>query len=230
MDFARLTRYLAGLEAHNEKPWFEANRAEYQALRDDFTAFVGAVIARVAEWDDSVRWVDPKDCLFRIYRDVRFSRDKTPYKTTFAASISDRGRKGEGPSYYVQVDAKGEMFAAGGIYMPSPDQLGRIRDHVVEHPEAVDAMLSAPGFAETFGGFQDEALKRPPRGYHDQLPHIDIIMRKHFYVARERDVSAGAADAVDWTAESFRAMEPLLTWLRAALALAGHAVPSRRSR
>ena len=227
MDFARLTRYLAGLEAHNEKPWFEANRAEYQTLRDDFTAFVGQVIARVAEWDDSVGWVDPKDCLFRIYRDVRFSREKTPYKTTFAASISDRGRKGEGPGYYVQVDAKGEMFAAGGIYMPTPDQLGRIRDYVVEHPEAVDAMLGAPGFAETFGGFQDEALKRP-RGYHDQLPHIDVIKRKHFYVARERDVSAGDDDALEWTVESFRAMEPLFTWLRSALGRAAHAADGVR--
>jgi uncharacterized protein (TIGR02453 family) len=217
MDFARLTRYLAGLEAHNEKAWFEANRAEYQALRYGFTAFVGELIARVAEWDDSVRWVDPKDCLFRIYRDVRFSREKTPYKTTFAASISDRGRKGEGPGYYVQVDARGELFAGGGIYMPSPDQLGRIRDHVVEHPEAVDALLAAPGFADMFGGFQDERLKRAPRGYSEQLPHIDLIKQKHFYVARERDVSEGAPDALEWTVETFRTMEPLFAWLRDAI-------------
>jgi uncharacterized protein (TIGR02453 family) len=218
VDLTRLTRFLAGLEAHNEKAWFEANRAEYQALRDDFTAFVGELIARIAEWDDSVRWVDPKDCLFRIYRDVRFSRDRTPYKTTFAASIGEHGRRGEGPSYYLQVDARGELFVAGGIYMPSPAQLGRIRDHIVESPEAVDALLAAPGFAAAFGGFQDERLKRPPRGYSDQLPHIALVKQKHFYVARGRDVRCCGEDVRDWIVDSFRAMEPLFAWLRKALA------------
>jgi uncharacterized protein (TIGR02453 family) len=217
MDFVRLTRYLAGLETHNDKAWFEANRAEYQALRDDFTAFVGELITCVAEWNDSVRWVDPKDCLFRIYRDVRFSRDKSPYKTTFAAAIGERGRRDDGPAYYLQVDAKGTLFVAGGLYMPSPDQLGRIRDHVVESPEAVDALLAAPGFATTFGEIHGERLKRPPRGYPDGVPHMELIKQKGFYVLRERDVSSGAADALAWTADSFRAMEPLFAWLREAL-------------
>jgi hypothetical protein len=114
MDFPRLSTYLAGLAANNEKAWFEANRAGYQALRDDFHAFVGEVIAGVAAWDESVRWVDPKDCIFRIYRDVRFSNDKTPYKTTFSAVISERGRhEGHGPSYYFQVDQHGDFVLLG---------------------------------------------------------------------------------------------------------------------
>src|ERR1044072_1659378 len=104
MDFPRLTAYLAGLAANNEKAWFEASRAEYQALRDDFHGLVGDVIARIAEWGDRVRGVDPKDCIFRLYRDVRFSNDKTPYKTQFSAAIGERGRKGGSPGYYLEVD------------------------------------------------------------------------------------------------------------------------------
>jgi len=113
MDFPRLSTYLAGLAANNDRAWFEANRAEFQALRDDFHSFVGEVIAGVAGWDDSVRWVDPKDCVYRIYRDVRFSNDKTPYKTTFSAVIGERGRRGHGPSYYFQVDRNGTLMAGG---------------------------------------------------------------------------------------------------------------------
>src|SRR5215213_4148522 len=135
MNLARLTTYLAGLAENNDKAWFEANRAEYQALRDDFTALVGDVIARIAEWDDRVRWVDPKDCIFRIYRDVRFSHDKRPYKTNFAASIGERGRKDARPGYYFEVDEHGAMFLGGGVYMPEPERLARIRESIAEHPE-----------------------------------------------------------------------------------------------
>src|SRR4051812_10655121 len=97
MDFPRLADYLDALARNNRKEWFEANRAEYQPLRDDFTALVGSVIAGIAEWEPGVRWLDPKDCIFRIHRDVRFSRDKSPYKTTFSAWVNEQGRRGDGP-------------------------------------------------------------------------------------------------------------------------------------
>jgi uncharacterized protein (TIGR02453 family) len=223
MDFPRLTRYLAELDAHNEKAWFEAHRAEYQALRDDFTAFVGGLLARLAEWDEGLRWVDPKDCLFRIYRDVRFSRDKSPYKTTFAASMGEGGRRDHAAGYYFHVDAQGTLAVAGGVYMPTPDQLARIRDHIAEHPEQVDEVLGVPGFRGTFGEIRGERLKRPPRGYGDQTPHLELIKQKGFYVVRERDARSGGDDVVEWMVDSFHAMQPLFAWLREALGTsAGH--------
>jgi len=218
MDFPRLTRYLAELSENNHREWFEAHRAEYQALRDQFCAFVGEVIERVAEWDDTVRWVDPKDCVFRIYRDVRFSRDKTPYKTTFSASIGERGRKGPDPGYYFHVDEKGVLMAAGGVYMPDADRLARIREHVAEHPERLEAVLRRRDFKRVFGGIWDEQrLKRPPRGYSEDTPLIDVIKLKSFIVIRERDVSSETGDVLPWILDTFRAMHPFLLWLREAL-------------
>jgi len=224
MDFARLTRYLAGLAANNERAWFEANRAEYEALRTDFTAFVAGVIADVAEWDDSVRWVDPKDCIYRIYRDVRFSRDKTPYKTTFSAVISERGRRGHGPSYYFQLDRAGTLMAGGGVWMPDADRLARIREHVAEHPERLQRVLDDRGFRAAFDGlWEGHTLKRPPSGYAADAPMIGAIKLKSFIVERERDAAAPAPEIQAWITESFRAMHPFILWLHGAMAGApGH--------
>jgi uncharacterized protein (TIGR02453 family) len=219
MDFPRLSTYLAGLSANNDKAWFEANRAEFQALRDDFHAFVGEVIAGVAEWDESVRWVDPKDCVYRIYRDVRFSNDKTPYKTTFSAVISEQGRRGHGPSYYFQVDGKGTLMAGGGVWMPSPERLALIREHVADDPERLRRVLDEPRFAAEFGGLWDEhKLKRPPAGYQADDPMIETLKLKSFIVERERDVGSPADGVRDWITETFRTMHPFILWLRNATA------------
>ena len=219
MDFPRLSAFLAGLAANNDRAWFEANRTEFQALRDDFHGFVGEVIAGVAEWDDSLRWVDPKDCVYRIYRDVRFSNDKTPYKTTFSALLREGGRRGHGPVYYLQVDGKGTVMAGGGVWMPLPEQLALIRAHVAEHPERLTRVLHEPAFASAFGGLWDEhKLKRPPAGYTADDPMIETIKLKSFIVERERDV-AGPADGIRaWITETFRTMHPFILWLRDAVA------------
>lgn len=214
MDFARLAAYLGALAENNEKEWFEAHRAEYQALRDDFTAFVGDVIGEISAWDESVRWTDPKDCIFRIHRDVRFSSDKSPYKTTFSAFVSERGRRIDGPGYYFHVDEKGTLFAAGGVYMPPAEPLGRIREHIFEHPETLQAVLRKRDFKRVFGELEGERLKRPPRGYPADAPMMEALKLKSFIVSRERDVRAESSDVFVWITETFRTMYPFLRWLR----------------
>lgn len=218
MDFQRLSAFLANLAENNDRAWFEANRAEYEALRDGFTAFVGQVIADAAEWDETLRWVDPKDCIYRIYRDVRFSRDKTPYKTTFSAVISERGRRGHGPSYYFQVDRAGGVMAGGGVWMPEAERLAAIRGYVAEHPERLRKVMNGREFRDTFGGLWDgHTLKRPPSGYSDATPMIEVIKLKSFIVEREREI--GPADEMRaWIGETFRAMHPYILWLRGAVA------------
>ena len=218
MDFPRLTSYLASLAENNERPWFEAHRAEYQALRDDFAAFVGRAIAAVAEWDESVRWVDPKDCIFRIYRDVRFSSDKSPYKTTFSAYISDRPRRGGPAGYYFQVDHTGALGTAAGIYLPEPAKLNRIREHIAEHPERLRKVLRSRGFRKTFGDLEGERLTRPPRGYPADAPLIEYLKLKSYVVWRERDARTAQADeALAYVADTFRTARPLVEWVRRAL-------------
>jgi uncharacterized protein (TIGR02453 family) len=217
MDFPRLADYLAALARNNEKAWFEANRAEYQALRDDFTALVGEVIAGIAEWEPDVRWLDPKDCIFRIHRDVRFSSDKSPYKTTFSAWVNEQGRRGDGPGYYFHVDEQGTLLVAGGVYMPQPEPLARIRDHIAEHPERLRRLIRSKALRDTFGEIRGERLKRPPRGYAPDHPLIEQIKLKSFILSRERDVRAEPDGIAEWMIGSFRAMAPFIAWLRAAL-------------
>ncbi|HET7459805.1 MAG TPA: DUF2461 domain-containing protein [Longimicrobium sp.] len=223
MDFPRLSRFLADLAANNDKAWFEANRAEFQALRDDFHAFVGQVIADIGRFDETVRWVDPKDCVYRIYRDVRFSPDKTPYKTTFSAVISERGRhEGHGPSYYFQVDQHGTLMAGGGVWMPDNARLALIREHVAEHPERLQKVMRGRAFKSTFptGLWEGHKLKRPPAGHAADAPLIETIKLKSFLVERERDVAQDADGVREWIGETFRAMHPFILWLRDALARA----------
>jgi uncharacterized protein (TIGR02453 family) len=218
MDFPRLTAFLADLAENNEKAWFEVHRSEYQALREDFAAFIGQVIGRIAEWDEGLRWKDPKDCLFRIYRDVRFSNDKSPYKTTFSAHISEQNRRGGPPGYYLEIDHTGTMLAAGGIWMPEPKTLARLRDSIAEHPQRLEKVLRSRGFKKTFGDLQGDRLTRPPRGYSDVTPLIEYIKLKSFIVWRERDARTIPHDeALAWLTGSFRTARPLVDWVRTSL-------------
>lgn len=218
LDVPGLAAYLARLAENNDKAWFEANRAEYEAHRAAFTGFMGRVIADVGTFDDEVGWVDPKASLFRLHRDVRFSRDKRPYKTNFAAFVKPGGRRNVGPGYYVEVSEQGVLMAAGGVYLPLPEQLRRIREHVVEHPERLEAVLAGRAFRKAFGGFDEEfVLTRPPRGFPADAPLMEHLKRKSFTASREADATAMDAEAMfAYVAASFRAMHPLVVWLREA--------------
>jgi uncharacterized protein (TIGR02453 family) len=218
MDFPRLTAFLADLAENNRRDWFEANRVEYQALRDDFTAFVGEIIERTADFDERIRWKDPRECLFRIYRDVRFSNDKSPYKTTFSAYISEQNRRGAPPGYYLEVDEKGVMLAAAGIWLPPADVLARLRASLAEHPERFEKVLRGRGFRKTFGELQGDRLTRPPRGYTAETPLIEHIKRKSYIVWRETDAREVAHDdALAYVVDSFRTAKPLVEWVRGVL-------------
>ncbi|HEX6038421.1 DUF2461 domain-containing protein [Longimicrobium sp.] len=222
MDFPALTAFLADLAENNRREWFEAHRPEYQALRDQFTAFVGEVIERTADFDERVRWKDPRDCLFRIYRDVRFSHDKSPYKTTFSAYVSEENRRGAPPGYYLEVDEKGVMLAAAGIWMPPAEPLNRLRASLAEHPERFERVLRSRGFKKMFGELQGDRLTRPPRGYAADLPLIEHIKRKSFIAWRETDARQVTHEgALAYVVDSFRAARPLVEWVRHVLESGG---------
>lgn len=217
MDWAALVQFLAELEQNNNKLWFEANRARYDALRADFTDLAQEVVFGVAAFDPRIQGVRAKDTLFRIHRDVRFSREKVPYKTTFSSSISDRGRIGA-PGYYFQVDHAGKLMVGGGLWMPEADTLARIRNFIARRPAALDAVLRDEVFARTFGDFDGPRLKRPPRGFDETTPHLERVKLKSFTVGREVDVkSLGEDDVAPFIVATCRAMYPAIQWLREAL-------------
>jgi uncharacterized protein (TIGR02453 family) len=219
MDFPALIAFLSELARNNHKPWFEEHRSTYEQLRGEWLAFVGQVIAGAVQFDPDVGVVSPKDALFRINRDIRFSADKRPYKTTFSAAICPQGRASGLPAYYFAVSEAGVLLIAGGVYMPASTILGRIRQYIAEHPERLAAALADPEFAATYGTIEGERLKRPPQGYDEQTPGIEYIKLKSFTAGIEPEGWLVRGDNLaDDIVAGFRAMYPLIRWLREALA------------
>lgn len=218
MNAAALVNFLQELAENNTKLWFDAHRAQYQALRQEFTRLVGEVIAGVGAVDAAVAGLAPAECIFRINRDVRFSRDKSPYKTQFSAAICPQGRGTGMPSYYFHIDATGELLIGGGIYAPTPEQLANARRFILAHPDRLDQLFADPVFRAAHTTIEGNSLKRPPAGVPETARHLDILKRKQYLVGRSFIVHEFADAAIaPLIIERFRATVPFIIWLREAV-------------
>ena len=220
MHVPALVEFLSGLEQNNNRPYFVWHKPAYDVLRAEFEALTGELIARVAKFDPGLGPVDAKKAVFRIYRDTRFSKDKTPYKTHFGAALRDRAKKGLEPGYYFHIDGQGVLLAGGGIYNPDPATLGRIRRHIAQQPAALTRVLREPRFKKVYGGLaQEDALARPPKGFAADTPHIDAIKLRHYFALIEVNLlKRPPKDLAGTIAGYFRDVVPLLRWLRRAVA------------
>lgn len=219
MDIIELVRFLSALKKHNHKLWFDENRPRYQALRGEFTEFVRATIAGIGKLDAEVRDVRAEDCLFRINRDLRFSKDKTPYNTHFSAAIGPDGRRGEGPAYYFQIDWQGKLMQAGGVYMPQTPTLNHIRRFIANAPKRLERVIHNPKFVKTYGALDTELkLQRPPVGFAADHALIEQLKLKSFTVSREVAVKGKSATILHRELlAAFRDMYPFIEWLRDAV-------------
>jgi uncharacterized protein (TIGR02453 family) len=210
--------FLGELDEHNEREWFTAHRASYDAARAAFEDFVGAVIEALAEFED-LAGVTPEECLFRIYRDTRFSPDKRPYKTAMSAVIGRGGRRPVGRSYYLHLEPGDRSMVAGGLHSPTPAELDRVRSAIAADATPLRALLAEPQFVAAFGGLGGESLKSAPQGYPKDHPAIDLLRHKQFVVsAALGDADVLAEDTVARVAALCALMRPFLTHLQAALA------------
>src|SRR5258705_13518337 len=150
MHLPALVEFLTGLAQNNTRPWFVWNKPAYDVLREEFETLVADLVTRVAKFDRKLGPVDPKKAMFRIYRDTRFSKDKTPYKTHFSAAIRERAKKGLEPGYYFHIDQHGMLFAVGGNYNTDPATLGPLRVHIGKHPRARTRRLREPRVKQTY--------------------------------------------------------------------------------
>jgi uncharacterized protein (TIGR02453 family) len=227
-------RFLRGLARHNTREWFERHRAEYEIeLRDPLRALVEEMDARLAGIAPELVG-DPRRSIFRIHRDVRFSPDKSPYKTNAACQFyhRDAGRgagqdaEGAGAGLYFQL-AEGDCFVAGGIWMPARPALDRIREAIAAEPGAMARLARAPAFRRRFGALDEEAvLKRMPRGYPPEHPAERWLRFRSFTATRELsadEVTSRRLPAL--LARDFAALAPLVRWLNAAI---GYRAAERR--
>ena len=218
--------FLRRLERNNRRKWFERNRPLYEReVRDPMRALVEEMDVRLARLAPELVG-DPKRSIFRIHRDVRFSADKSPYKTNAACQFyhCDAGRgagqdaEGAGAGLYFQI-ARAECFVAGGMWMPARPALDRIREAIADAPEDFETLLGAPAFRRRFGKLDPEAqLKRMPRGFAETHPAAEWLRYRSFTATRmmtEREVESRRLP--DILAGDFAALVPLVRWLNAAI-------------
>ena len=213
LNLPTLNAFLTELKFNNSKAWFDENRGSYQVLRQEFVSFMNEVITGVTRIDPSVAAVRAQDTLFRINRDVRFAKDKAPYKTIFSAAISPGGRHSSLPLYYIQIGPD-ESFVGGGVHFPQPDDLRVIRDYIERYPEKANTLLEHPVLTQSFGGLAREGvLQRFPRGFGEAS---ELLKFKSFTVSADFEAVA-QHDLVAFVIDRCQAMQPLHAWLREAL-------------
>ena len=218
-------RFFRQLATHNEKPWFEAHRADYEShVREPMSMLIEELNARFARFAPEIGG-DPKRSMFRIYRDTRFSKDKTPYKTHAACWFKHRkashrvgGEANEGSAgFYFHLQPGGKSMVGAGVWMPPRPQLDKLRDAIAEKPRDFDRM--AKSLPRRFGGLDDsQMLKRMPRGFAEDHPAAAWLRYQSFTTGRVlSDTQVTSSKLPSLVAKDFQDMLPLVRWLNGAL-------------
>jgi uncharacterized protein (TIGR02453 family) len=208
--------FLKGLKKNNNKPWFDDHRAQYEAARIDFQNFIQLVIDRLQQSDTTITGTVARECLFRINRDIRFSNDKTPYKSNFGASIKQGGRKSGLAGYYFHLEP-GNSFVGGGLWMPEAPTLKGMRQEVDYNWEEFQAIIQNKSFKKVFGDIYkgDEVrLSTVPKGYEKDNPAIEYLKLKSFIAETPiSDEELTTATLHKKTVAAFEALQPLLKFI-----------------
>src|SRR3990170_3121233 len=213
IDLKPALEFLKGLKRNNNRAWFQAHRADFDNASQAFEDFVAAVIDELAP-TEGLRGISPKDCIFRIHRDVRFSKDKTPYKTHMGAYIAPGGRKSMAVGYYIQISPDGGSIIAGELHEPDPKRLAKFRQAIERDPRPFKKIVGAKAFREYFGEVEGEKLATAPRGYSRDHPEIELLRMKQITVYhRIPDRQLLAPGLVKETVKGFKLMKPFLVYL-----------------
>jgi uncharacterized protein (TIGR02453 family) len=183
---ASTLQFLKDLKLHNEKDWFLKNRHRYDEARLNHESFIQAIIDDISGFDPILKGLEAKTCIYRIYRDIRFSNDKTIYKTHLGAFIVRGGRKfgDRFAGYYVHIEPGNNSMIAGGAYIPPAPWLTSIREKIDEHGDKLMKIINQKDFVKMFGGLEGEKLKSAPKGYPKDHLHIGLLKMKSFLVVK----------------------------------------------
>lgn len=169
---------------NNNREWFDENRNWYKDVKVEVEAFVDNLIADLQKMDPSLEDVSAKNTVFRLFRDIRFSNDKTPYKNHFGAYIASGGRKSLKAGYYIHIEPD-NSFLGGGIYMPPAPQLLQIRTAIYDNIDEYNSIINNPVFKQVFGKVDGEELKTSPKGFPKDFAHLELIKLKSYTVWRK---------------------------------------------
>ncbi|MDR1756196.1 MAG: DUF2461 domain-containing protein [Culturomica sp.] len=209
-----ILKFLEELRADNNREWFEAHKKRYKELQNRYNGFVEKLIAGIARFDPSVAGLTVKECTYRIYRDVRFSPNKEPYKTHIGAYVCPKGKKSGYAGYYFHLEP-GSCLITSGLYMPEPKVLKSVREDIAFHGEQLDGWLKK---AEGFELVTENSLKRTPQGFPAGSPYDRYLRLKDLYVIRYFDDACVAApDLLEKTLNGFEKTVGLVQWLNRAV-------------
>lgn len=211
----KILQFLKQLSQNNNKPWFDENRKNYEECKAEFIDKVDSFIKSCEKFDQDIVGLESKKCIFRINKDVRFSKDKSPYKSNFGASINPGGKKSMLPGYYLHIEP-GKSFLAGGCYQPMPDVLAAIRQEIDYNADEFKKILNHKDFKNYFKALSDEdKLKTAPKGYDKNHPEIALLQHKHFIAIHHlTDAQVKDNNFEKHVGLVFKAMLPLNQFLR----------------
>jgi uncharacterized protein (TIGR02453 family) len=213
---ASTLKFLRDLKKNNQKAWFDLHRPAYEEAKQDFEKFIQQLIDRHGKKDETISGLQARKCLFRINRDVRFSKDKSPYKTNFGAYINGGGKKSILGGYYFHLEP-GASFAGGGLWMPQPAELRLVRQEIDYCFDEFRKILSARKFKTVFGDLsrgEEYSLVKVPQGFEKDNPAAEYLKLKSFVALRpvtDKELLSGSL--LKNSMAIFEALQPLLTFL-----------------
>ena len=209
-------KFLKDLKKNNNKPWFDAHRKEYESAKSDFTVFIQSVIDKHGKSDPTIKSINAKDCMFRINRDVRFSKDKSPYKTNMGAYISKGGKKSIYGGYYFHCEP-GQSFVGGGLWMPMPPELNKVRQEIDYNLDAFKKIVISKKFRSVYKDLSHDpeyTLSRVPKGYDPDNPAAEYLKLKSFVsMTSLKDSDLTSKDLLKKTTNAFEALQPLIEFV-----------------
>lgn len=218
---AATLKFLKELKKNNTKEWFDKNRKTYDASKTDFTALVDTVIHQFGRKDADIASLTAKDCLFRINRDIRFSKNKDPYKTNMGASFARGGRKSFYAGYYFHLEPGGKSFVGGGLYMAEPEKIKKVRQEIDYNWKEFSKLVNVKKFTGLYDKLatgEGMSLSREPKGYEKDNPAIEYIKLKSWIAtAPLTDAELTEKSLAKKITTAFETLQPLIAFLNRAL-------------
>ena len=217
MFHASTVSFLKELKKNNNKTWFDNHKGKYLSAKNDFENFVQEIIVKISAFDDDIKELQPKNCTFRINRDIRFSKDKTPYKTNMGASFNRGGKKSIFAGYYFHLEPGGKSFVGGGLWMPEPIALKKLRQEIDYCFPEFKKIITSPSFKKQYPGLEmDETqmLVNVPKGYEKDNPAAAFLKLKSFVATKDiPDTLLLKEDLLNEVDLAFRALMPLVKFM-----------------
>ncbi len=211
--------FLGKLKKNNNRVWFDKHKPEYEKIRNDFIVFISELIKELNKIDRTIGDLEAAKCVYRIYRDLRFSKNKTPYKVHLSANIQKGGRKSKFAGYYIHIEPGGNSFFGGGIWHPEPEELNKIRQEIDYNFNEYKKIVEKKSFIKMFKEPYDDKLKKNPQSYTEDNPAIEYLKYKSFIYGADyiSDKTVTGPDFLKEILKMAKELSPFILFLNRAI-------------